>query len=148
MRSRTVLARAAVHLEGILVREDVNLNARKVAGNSGDRARSAPVVRAVLGAVDEPSVVITGAIEAAVVLHLGGRVVCAELLGGRPEVVHRVSLVGEDGTIGNKDVIDTNTLARIGQVKRVVVGSSSVGICETIQVPVGLYSQLVLGSVE
>lgn len=61
-------------------------------------------------AVDEPGVVVADAAETAVVLDLGGRVVCAELLGGRPEIVDRVLLVGEDGAVWDEDVVDTDAL--------------------------------------
>lgn len=63
---------AAVDLEGILVGEDVDLDAGEVARERGDGAAGAPVVGAVLGAVDQPGVVVADAAEAAVALDLGG----------------------------------------------------------------------------
>lgn len=68
---------AAVDLEGILVGEDVDLDAREVTRERGDGATGAPVVRSVLGAVDQPRVVVADAAEAAVALDLGGSEVCA-----------------------------------------------------------------------
>ena len=107
----TVLARAAVHLERILVGEDVDLDAGEVAAERGDGALGAPVVGPVLGAVDQPGVVVAGAVEAAVAHDFGRGEVRAELLGGGPEVVDRVPVVGQDGAVRDEDVIDADALA-------------------------------------
>lgn len=109
-----VLARAAVHLESVLVGEDVDLDTGEVARERGHGTLGAPVVRAELGSVDQPGVVVTVAAEAAVVLDLGRGVVGAKLLGCGPEVVDRVPLVGQDGTIWDEDVVDADALARVG----------------------------------
>lgn len=87
MEAHTVLARAAVHLERILVGEDVDLDAAPLAGKRSNGSAGAPVVGAVLGAVDEVCVVVAGAVEAAVTQDLGRREVGAELLRAGPEVV-------------------------------------------------------------
>ena len=136
---RTVLAWAGVHLEGVLVGEDVELDAGEVAREGGHGALGTPVVGAVLGAVDQPGVVVADAAEAAVVLDLGRRVVGAELLGCGPEVVDRVLLVGQDGAIRDENVVDTDALAGVGQVQGVVVGGGRVRVGEGIQVPVDLF---------
>ena len=97
-----------------------------------------PVVRAVLSAVDKVAVVVASAIEAAVAGKLRCSEVGTNLLGGGPEVVDRVLLVGKDSAIRDEDVVDTNTLARVRQVEGVVQSSRRIRVSETIQVPVGL----------
>jgi hypothetical protein len=56
-REVTLLLRAAVELEGILVRVDVDLDARPRRGKACDRALSAPVVVAKLTTVNGVAVV-------------------------------------------------------------------------------------------
>lgn len=138
----TILARAAVHLERILVGENVDLDTSEVASERSNRALSAPVVWAVLSAVDEPGIIVTNTAEAAIVLDLGRRVVRTKLLRRRPKVVDRVFLVGENGAIGNEDVVYTDTLARVWKVESVIIGSGSLGVGEGVQVPVSLLNQL------
>lgn len=55
-RHRAVLPVARVHLEGLLVRVHVHLDARPLRLQAGDEAAlGAPVVRAVLASVDDPA---------------------------------------------------------------------------------------------
>lgn len=79
-----------------------------------------PVVRTVLGAVDEVASVVAGAVEAAVAEKLRRREIGTNLLRRRPEVVDRVLLIGKDGAIRNKDIVNTNTLTGERQTKSVV----------------------------
>ena len=137
----TVLSRAAVHLERILVGEHIDLDPREVARDGRNWTLGAPIVRPVLGAVDQPSVIVADAAETAVVLDLGGRVVCAELLGARPEVIDGVLLVGKDGAVGDEDVVYADALARVGEVEGVVVGGGGVRVGEGVEVPVDLVGQ-------
>lgn len=99
-RERAVLAAARVNLESLLLGEDVDLDAGPVAGEGGDGG-GAPVVGSVLGAVDDVAGVVAGAVGAAVAEEVGGGEVGADLLGGGPEVVDVVELVGQDGAVGD-----------------------------------------------
>ena len=135
---------AGVHLECLLIRIDINLDAGPLARKRCDGARVVPVVRAVLSAVDKVAVVVASAVEATVAGKLRCSEVGANLLRGGPEVVDRVLLVGKDSAIRDEDVIDTDTLARVRQVEGVVQCSRRIRVGETIQVPVGLL-KLVIG---
>ena len=134
----TILTGAAVHLERSLVRVDVELDAGPLAGERSDGARVAPVQGLSRAAVDDVAVVVASAVEAAVSKELGRGVVGADVLGCGPEVVDGVLLVGQNGAVGNEDVVDTDTLARVGDVESVVESSQVIGVGETVQVPVGL----------
>ena len=107
-------------------------------GEGGDGG-GAPVVGAVLGAVDEIAGVVAGAVGAAVAEEVGGGEVGADLLGRRPEVVDVVLLVGQDGAIGDEDTVGGDTLARVRQVKSVVVDGGIGGVGEAVKVPVSLF---------
>lgn len=132
-----VLAAARVDLEGFLLGVDVNLDAGPVAGEGCDGSR-VPVVRAVLGAVDEVAGVIAGAVGAAVAEEVGGGEVGADLLGRGPEVVDVVLLVGQDGAVGDQNAVGSDALARVGHVQGVVESERRLRVLETVQIPVGV----------
>jgi hypothetical protein len=90
----TILAGTAVHLESLLVREDVELDTRPRTRESCDRSSLAPVERTVLCAVDNVAVIVTSAVETTVAKEFRRGVVSTNLLGRGPEVVHGVLLVG------------------------------------------------------
>jgi hypothetical protein len=120
-----------------LLGEDVDLDAGPLAGESGDGG-GAPVVGPVLGAVDDVAGVVAGAVGAAVADEVGRGEVGADLLGGGPEVVDVVLLVGQDGAVGDQDAVGGDALARVGHVQGVVEGERGVGVLETVEVPVGV----------
>ena len=137
----TVLTAAAVHLEGFLVGVDIELDTRPRAGKGSNRAGLAPVEGTVLVTVDRVTGVVTSAVVTAVAEELRRCQVSANLLGSRPEVIDGVLLVGQDGAIGNEDVVNTDTLARVGHVQSVVKSKRGVRVGEAVQVPVGVRSQ-------
>jgi hypothetical protein len=134
----TGLTGAGVHLECLLIRVDVELDAGPLARQSRNGSSVVPVIGAVLGAVYYPAGVITSAVESAVAERLWCGEIGTDLLRRRPEVVDRVLLVGQDSAIGDEDVVDANTLAGVWQMEGVVHGRGSIGIGEAVQVPVGL----------
>jgi hypothetical protein len=79
--SLTILARTAVHLESLLVRVDVELDAGPRTGKRCDGSSLMPVVRAILSTVDQVAVVVTCAIKTAVAKELGRSVVGTNLFG-------------------------------------------------------------------
>lgn len=135
---RTVLTTARIHLERILVGENIHLDTREITRHTGHRALGAPIVGTLLCAVDKEAVVIAGAASAAVTLDLRVVETCANLLGGTPEVVDRTLLVREDGAVGDQHTINPNALARIRQRQGVVEGGCSVVVLEAVQIPVRL----------
>lgn len=78
----TILADAAVHLEGLLVREDVEFDARPFAGQGSNWARCSPVIRAVLVTVDNVAVIVASAVCATVAEELRSCEVGTNLLRG------------------------------------------------------------------
>jgi len=133
----TILATAGVDLECLLLREDVDLDARPRASERGDRS-SVPVVRAVLGTVGDVAGIVASAVGAAVAESLGRGEVGADLLGRGPEVVDAVLLVGQDGAVRDENAVGADALAAVGQVQGVVQGERGVGVLETVEVPVGV----------
>lgn len=129
---------AGVDLEGLLVGEDVDLDTRERTGYSSDRSRLTPVVGSVLLSVDEPAGVVTNTSATTATNKIGGSQVGTQLLGRGPEVENITFLVGQNGSVGNKDTIDCDTLARVRQVYGVVVDSSVVRVLEAVKVPVNL----------
>jgi len=97
-----------------------------------------PVVGAVLGAVDEVAGVVAGAVGTAVAEEVGGGEVGADLLGGGPEVIDIVLLVGQNGAVGDEDAVGGDTLAGVGHVEGVVEGERGLGVLEAVEVPVGV----------
>lgn len=128
-------------MERLLVGENINVDTRPLARETGDGARSPPVVRAVLCAVHDVAVVVAGAVGAAVAEQLRGGVVGAELLRGGPEVVDGVLLVGEDDAVWDEDSVDADALAGVGEGEGVVEGGAGVWVGEAVEVPVGVGGQ-------
>jgi len=114
-RHGTVHAAAAVDLEGVLVGEDVNLDAAEVAAQRRDRTPLAPIVVASGVAIDEEASIVASASGAAIAKEIGRGEVGANLLGSAAEVVDAVWLVGEDVARGNEIAIASDTLATIRQ---------------------------------
>lgn len=137
----TVLANAAVNLESLLVRVDIELDAGEVAPKRGNWTTSAPIIGTILVAIDKPAVVVACAVEPAVALELRCSEVGAELLGRGPEIIDGILLVWQDGAVRNENVVDTNALARVWQMERMVVNCRCVGVGKGIEIPVGLWNQ-------
>lgn len=134
----TILRRTCVDLESLLVGEDVDLDTRERTGHSSDRSRFTPVVGSILISVDEPASIVTNASTATATDKIRRSQVGTKLLGRRPEIEHVTLLVGQDGTIGDENAIDCDTLARVRQVHGVVVDSGIVRVLETVKIPVNL----------
>lgn len=139
MDKLTVLSRARVDLEGLLVREDIDLDTRVGTGNSGYRALGAPVVRAVLFSVDEEASIVAHAAATTTTDKVVRGEVGTKLLRCRPEVPSGPLLVGQDGSVRNENTVNSDTLTRVRQVERVVVDSRISRVLESIKVPVGLF---------
>lgn len=77
----TICAAAAVHLERVLVAEDIDLDARPLARQGRNGAGRVPIVWSELRAVDKVAVVVANAVGTAVTVELWGGVVGANLLG-------------------------------------------------------------------
>jgi hypothetical protein len=136
----TILSRAGVDLESLLVGEDVDLDTRERTGHSSDRSRYTPVVGSVLLSVDEPAGVVTNTSATAATNKIGRSQVGTKLLGRGPEIENTTLLVGQDSTVGDENAIDGDTLSRVRQVHGVVVDSSVVRVLESVKVPVDLNS--------
>jgi hypothetical protein len=141
MCTLTVLTDAAVHLEGLLIRKDVKLDARPFAGQGSNWARCSPVVGTVLVAVDNVAVVVASAVCSTVAEKLRSCEIGTDLLRSRPEIVHRVLLIGKNSSIGDENAIYADALAGVRKVECVVESSGSVWVRKAIQVPVGLCCQ-------
>lgn len=144
--SHTILTTAGVHLESFLIREDVDLDARPLTGQGSNRAFSAPVVRTVLLTIDDVAVVVTSAVSTAIAEELRCSVIGTKLFGSRPEIIDRVLFVRKDDTVRDKDTVNADTLARVGQVEGVVESSGFVGVGKAVKIPVGLLGQLIFKS--
>lgn len=114
----------------------IDLNAAPCAPQARNRLDT-PVVR--LLAVGEVAGVVPGAAGAAVAQKVRVGEVCADLLGGGPEVVEGVLLVGEDVAGGDQDGVGVDALAAVGQPEGVVEGEGRVGVRPPVEVPVGLW---------
>jgi hypothetical protein len=134
--AHTILTGAAVHLESLLVRVDVELDAGPCTRKRSNGSSLAPVVRSLT--VNDVAVVVACAVCAAVAKEFGWGVVGTDLLRRWPEVVHRVLLVWKNGTVRDENAVNTNALAREGNVEGMVEGKRRLRVGETIQVPVGL----------
>lgn len=139
MDKLTVLSGTRVDLEGLLIREDIDLNTRVGTGNSGYRALGTPVVRAVLFSVDQEASIVAHAAATTTTDKVVRGEVGTKLLRCRPEVPSRSLLVGQDGSVRNENTINSDTLTRVRQVERVVVDGRICRVLESIEVPVGLF---------
>jgi len=99
-----------------------------------------PVIGTVLVAVHQVGIVVSSAVESAVALQFRRSEISTNLFRCRPEVVDRVLVVWQNGTIWDKDVVDADTLAGVGQVERVIQSGRRFGVGEAVKVPVGLHS--------
>ena len=68
-------------------------------------------------------------------------ILVANHLGLAPEIMNRSLLVGNDVASRNEDVVNVNTLATVGHVKRVGGDSVCLVVGETVEVPVGVGGQ-------
>jgi hypothetical protein len=86
-------------------------------------------------AVRQVAGVVAGAVCAAVAEEGGVGEVCADLLGGAPEIVGGLGLVGEDVACRNEDGIGVDALASVGQPEGVVEGECRFVVCKAILLP-------------
>jgi hypothetical protein len=114
----------------------INLNTTPCAAQASNGGSHAPVIR--LLAVGQVAGVVTGAALAAVALEVWVGEVGADLLGGGPEVIQRVGLVGQDVACGNQDRVGVHALTAIREPEGVVQGEGGVRVCPAVEVPVGL----------
>jgi len=77
----TILAGTAVHLESLLIRVDIQLDARPLARQGSDGSRVDPVEDFTLVTIDNVAVVVTSAVGTAVAKQLGRTGVGTNLLG-------------------------------------------------------------------
>ena len=139
-KKHTVLSRAGVDLESLLVGEDIDLDTGERTGDSSNRSRFTPVVGSVLLSVDEPAGIVANTSATTATNKIGRSQVGTELLGRGPEVEDATLLVGQDSTVGNENAVDGDTLTRVRQVHGVVVYRSVFGVLEAVKVPVNLDS--------
>jgi hypothetical protein len=99
----------------------------------------APIVGSVLLSVDEPAGVVTNTSATTATNEIGRSQVGTKLLGRRPEIEDATLLVGQNGTVGDENTVNGDTLTRVWQMYGVVVDSGIVGVLETVKVPVNLY---------
>jgi len=60
------------------------------------------------------------------------------LLGGAPEIVHGVLLVGQNGAVRDENAVGADALAGVGEMERVVEREGCGIVLEGVEVPVGL----------
>jgi uncharacterized membrane protein len=77
----TILTWAAVHLEGLLIRVDIELDTRPSARQCSNRSRVAPVEDFARIALDNVAGVVSSAVETAVAEQLRCGLIGADLLG-------------------------------------------------------------------
>jgi hypothetical protein len=99
-----------------------------------------PVVGSVLLSVDEPASVVTNTSAATATNKIGRGQIGTKLLGRGPEVEDTSLLIGQDGTVGDKNAVNRDTLAGVWQVHGVVIDSRVGRVLETVKVPVDLNS--------
>lgn len=121
-----------------MIGEDVDLDTRERTRDGSDRSRLAPIVGSILISVNQPAGIVTNASTATTADKVRRSQVGADLLGRGPEIEYATLLVGQDGTIGDENAIDSDTLTGIRQVYGVVVDSRVVRILETVKIPVYL----------
>lgn len=97
-----------------------------------DGSLLSPVVRSVLLSVDKIAGIVARAISAAVAQQRRIREVRADLFRAGPEVVQAVFLIGQYSSVGDKDAVSTDTLARVWQVQGVVESKRCLRVLETI----------------
>lgn len=90
------------------------------------------------GACGEVAVIVAGAVEAAVSEEFGRAEVGADLLGGTPEVVDGVAVVGEDVSGGDEDVVYADAGAAVWEPQGVVLCGGGFVVGEAVEVPVCL----------
>jgi hypothetical protein len=100
----------------------------------------APIIRSVLLSIDEPAGVVTNTSATTATNKIGRSQVGTKLLGRGPKIEDATLLVGQNGTIGDENTVNSDTLTRVWQVHGVVVDSGIVRVLETVKVPVNLKS--------
>lgn len=114
----------------------IDLDTAPGAAQARHGGSDAPVVG--LLAVGQVAGVVTRAALAAVALEIRVGEVGADLLGGGPEVIEAILLVGEDVARGDEDGVGGDALAAVGEPEGVVQGEGRVGVLPAVEVPVGL----------
>lgn len=126
-------------MESVLVSEDIDLDARPGATETCNRGLAgAPIVGAGCGAVGDITVIVAGAVEAAISEEVGVGEVGAELFRGGIPVVEGAGLVGLDVAGWDEDVVYSNPLTGVGHPERVIEGCGCLVVCKTVKVPVSL----------
>jgi len=94
-----------------------------------------------LTAIHNVTGVVANAVGSTVAVQLWRCQISADLFGCGPEVVDRILRIGQNGAIRYENAIDADTLARVGQVERVIESCGVFRIGKPIEIPVCLSNQ-------
>lgn len=120
-----------------MIGEDIDLDTGPCGTEASNRG-FAPRVGGCCVAVDKIGGIVAGTVVATITKEIRVTEVSADLLGGAPEVIERLRLVGNNVTCGDENVVGADSLTGVGEVERVVQCSGCFVVGEAVEVPVCL----------